>query len=130
MAGEKYRHLSVKMQPLSEIIRHPLLMLEKTSNSRAFADQYFLKNGLEAIPDFELGNMDLLVTFAKYDMGIAWVTRNFFEDELTSGRLHEIKPIERIPPRYVGVAWLKDVPLSRASLELISLLNDNDPAEF
>ncbi|WP_038286787.1 LysR family transcriptional regulator [Acetivibrio straminisolvens] len=130
VAGVKYRHMSVKMQPLSEIIRYPLLILEKNSNSRAFADQYFLQNGLEAAPDFELGNMDLLVTFAKYDMGIAWITRNFFEDEIASGRLYEIRPIERIPPRYVGVARLKDVPLSRASLELISLLSDNEPAEF
>lgn len=130
VAGEKYRHLSVKMQPLNEIIRHPLLMLEKASNSRVFADQYFLKNGVEVVPDFELGNMDLLVNFAKYDMGIAWVTRNFFEDELADGRLYEIKPIERIPPRHVGVAWLKDMLLSRASVELINLLNDNNPAEF
>ncbi len=128
--GEKYRVLSVKMQPLSEIVKHPLLLLEKASNSRLFADQYFLRNGLEATPDFELGNMDLLVNFAKHDMGIAWVTRNFYEDEIAAGRLYEVKPIERIPPRHIGVAWLKEVPLSRASMELISLLNDNKPTEF
>jgi DNA-binding transcriptional LysR family regulator len=130
VTGEKYKSLSMKMQPLNEIIKHPLLLLEKASNSRLFADQYFLKNGMEATPDFELGNMDLLVNFAKYDMGIAWVTRNFYEDEFESGRLYELKPIEKIPPRHIGAAWLKDVPLSRASLELISLLNDNEPAEF
>lgn len=129
-AGEKYRLLSVKMQPLGEIVKCPLLLLERASNSRGFAEQYFLRNGVDAVPDFELGNMDLLVSFAKHDMGIAWVTRNFYEDEFATGRLYEIKPIERIPKRHIGVARLKDAPLSIASRELISLLNDNKHTEF
>lgn len=129
-AGEKYRVLSVKMLPLSEIVQHPLLLLEKASNSRLFADQYFIANGVEATPDFELGNMDLLANFAKHDMGIAWITKNFYEDDFAAGRLYELKPIEKIPPRHIGAAWLKDVPLSAASLELLSLLNDNRNTEF
>ncbi len=129
-AGEKYRVMSVKMLPLTEIVKHPLLLLEKASNSRLFADQYFSANGVEAVPDFELGNMDLLANFAKHDMGIAWITKNFYEDDFAAGRLYELKPIEKIPPRNIGVAWLKDVPLSIASLELINLMKDNRYTEF
>ena len=123
VAGEKYRLLSEGMQPLCEIVKHPLLLLEKNSNSRTYIDQYFKVNSLSALPDFELGNIDLLIHFAKYDFGIACVIKNFIKDELENGTLYEIKPIEKIPPRAIGAAWLKDVPLSIASKELIGQLD-------
>lgn len=125
VTGEKYRHLSYKMQSLSEITKYPLLLLEKNSNSRLYIDQYFKDNSVSVLPDFELGSMDLLIHFAKYDFGIACVIRDFIKDELENNTLYEIKPIERIPSRSVGVAWLKDVPLSIAANELIGHL-DND----
>lgn len=126
IAGEKYKHLHYKMQPLSKIVEYPVLLLEKSSNSRLYIEQYFLNNSVSVTPAFELGNIDLLVHFARYDFGIACVIRNFIEDDLDKGRLYEIKPIEKIPPRSIGVAWLKDVPLSKASNEIISLLDNNE----
>jgi DNA-binding transcriptional LysR family regulator len=129
-AGEKYKPLSTKMQPLSEIVKHPLLLLEQASNSRVYIDQYFLNHSIAAAPAFELGNMDLLVQFARFDLGIACVIRNFIEDELDTGRLFEIKPIEQIPPREIGIAWMKDVPLSNASQKLISLLEYNEVTDI
>ena len=42
---------------------------------------------------------------------------------MSKGQLYEIKPIEKIPPRSIGIAWLKNVPLSKASNEIINLLN-------
>jgi len=130
IAGEKYKHLHYKMQPLSEIVKYPILLLEKSSNSRLYIDQYFLNNSIPVIPDFELGNIDLLIHFARYDFGIACVIKNFIEDDLDSGRLYEIKPIERIPPRSIGVCWLKDVPLSKASNEIISLFDHNELSDI
>lgn len=129
-AGEKYRYLSNKAQALSEIARQPLLLLEKASNSRTFIDRYFDDNKIGIEPAFELGNMDLLIHLARYDFGIACVIRNFIEDELENGILYEIKPLEKIPPRSIGVAWLNDIPLSKASVELINLLGNNDESEI
>lgn len=125
IAGEKYKHLHYEMQPLSEIVKYPILLLEKNSNSRLYIDQYFLNNSIPVTPAFELGNIDLLVHFARYDFGIACVIKNFIQDDLDKGLLYEIKPIERIPPRNIGVAWLKNVPLSKASCEIINLLDNN-----
>lgn len=130
VAGEKYRLLSNRMQPLSEIVKHPLLFLEKNSNSRLYIDQYFKDHSTSALPDFELGNIDLLIHFAKYDFGIACVIRNFIEEDLESGRLYEIKPIEKIPPRSIGAVWLKDVPLSIAARELIGQLDRDEEYEI
>lgn len=130
VTGEKYKHLHHQMQHLSEIAKHPILLLEKNSNSRLYIDKYFTNNSLSVIPAFELGNIDLLVHFARFDFGIACVIRNFIKEDLDSGRLYEIKPIEKIPPRSIGVAWLKDVPLSAASTELINLLDYNEVSEI
>jgi LysR family cyn operon transcriptional activator len=130
VVGEKYRRLSHRMQPLKKIAAFPLLMLEKASNTRLYIDRYFRENGINLTPAFELGTMDLLVRFAQYDFGIACVIRNFVEDELEAGSLHEVKPIEAIPPRSIGVAWLKDVPLSTASRELISILDYNETSDI
>lgn len=130
VAGEKYAYLSKQMQPLREIVGHPLLLLEKNSNSRLFIDDYFKSNSVTVEPDFELDNIDLLMQFAKYDFGIACVIRNFIEDELENRRLYEIKPVERIPSRHIGVTWLKNVPLSSAAKVLISNLDYLETSEF
>lgn len=122
VTGEKYRKLSNKMQPLSEIVKHPLLLLEKSSNSRLYIDRYFEANSISVTPAFALGNIDLLIYFARYDFGIACVIKNFIEDELDKGYLYEIVPIEKIPPRSIGAVWLKEVPLSIAAKELIDSL--------
>lgn len=41
VVGDKLRHLSFKFQSLSDIVKHPLLLLERSSNSRAYIDAYF-----------------------------------------------------------------------------------------
>ena len=122
VAGEKYKHLSTQKQPLSEIVKHPLLLLERSSNSRLYIDRYFQENSISVRPDFELGNIDLLIQFARFDFGIACVIKNFIKDDLAKGNLYEIEPLEKIPPRSIGAAWLKDVPLSIAASKLINSL--------
>jgi DNA-binding transcriptional LysR family regulator len=130
VGGQKYRHLSNKLLPLKEITGNPMLLLERGSNSRQYLDRYFKAQAVTVVPDFELGNMDLLVNFAKYDFGIACVIRNFVEEELESGKLFEIRPIEKLPARSLGVVWLKDSLLSKASEELISYFDSSTTAEF
>ncbi len=130
VTGEKYKHLSRQMQHLDEIVKHPMILLEKSSNSRSHIDSYFKANNLSVVPDLELGNIDLLTQFAKYDFGIACVIKNFIQDELDNRNLYEVKPIEKIPARSIGVTWLKNVPLSSAAKALISNLDYLDNSEI
>lgn len=119
VTGEKYKQLSYRMQHIGQLSKFPLLLLERNSNSRTYIDSYFKEHKVSVTPAFELGNMDLLTHFARNDFGIACVIRNFVQDELDQGGLHEIRLVERIPPRSIGAAWLKDVPLTAAARELI-----------
>ena len=45
----------------------------------------------------------VMVEFVKMGFGIGCVVRNFIEDELKKSILYEIKTVEEIPPRKVGI---------------------------
>lgn len=130
IAGEKYRHLSHKVQSIGELVKYPLLLLEKSSNTRIYMDRYFKRHSLAVDPAFELGNIDLLIQFARYDFGIACVIRNFIEEELAEGSFFEIRLAEKIPPRNISAVWLKDVPLSAAARELIGYLDRPETSDI
>ena len=58
------------------------------------------------LPDImEVGNMDLLIEFAKIDLGIACVIREFVQKELSAGELLEISLEMDIPKRDVGFLY-------------------------
>ena len=52
--------------------------------------------------------MDLLTDFAKLDMGIACVIREFVLDDLESNILQEVDMPLQIPTRKIGFAYLKE----------------------
>jgi len=130
VVGQKYKNLSGSKRHISEIVKYPMLLLEKNSNTRTYIDEYFKGNSISIIPDFEFPNIDLLIHFAKYDLGIACVIENFIEDVLNKSPLYKINLIEDIPSRSMSVAWLKDIPLTSAAKELIKCLEYEEPYEF
>lgn len=126
VAGENYRELAESDIFLEKLLEYPLLLLEKESNTRRFIDNYAKAYGYEIIPEIELGSIDLLIQFAKYGLGISCVVRDFVINELDGRELFEIRLKEKIPPRKIGIATLKDVPLSAAAKKIInSLYQDN-----
>lgn len=130
ITGQKYKHLSGTKRHIREIAGYPMLLLEKTSNTRLYVDEYYERNSLSVTPDFEFPNIDLLIHFAKYDFGVACVIENFVGDILENSSLYKINLIEKIPPRSMSVAWLKNVALTSAAKELIKYLEYNAPYEF
>lgn len=123
VAGEKYRFLSQKKHHLSEITSYPIILLTNTSNSRLFINDYFHNNSVVPEPAFELGNFDLLAHFARNNFGIACVMRNFINEDLEAGRLHEIELFEKIPARDVCIAMLNGSEPSPAAGELIKMMS-------
>ncbi len=115
VCGIAYKHLLDKPQPLSEIMKHPLIFLEPKSNSRKYVEQFLTAQGHHLAPEFELGSHDLLLEFAKINLGIACVTKQFALDELKEQPLYEIPLTEPIPSRHIGVCYLNTVPLSLAA---------------
>ncbi len=123
IVGEKYKHLVGKKIHLKELVDYPFILLDNSTNTRKHINQYFKNNFISIIPDFEFGNTDLLVEFAKTDFGIAYVCRNFVKQNLEAGKVYEIKLYEEIPPRVISVAWLNSIPLSVVSKAFIEMLD-------
>ena len=111
--------------PLSpeEIASYPLILLETKSNSRQYVEKWFQGQGISLIPEIELGSHELLLEFAKINLGLACVIREFSQDYLKDGSLFEVPMKEAIPARSVGYCYLKSVPLSPASATFVETLD-------
>ncbi|QKS46346.1 LysR family transcriptional regulator [Paenibacillus cellulosilyticus] len=105
-----------------DLDRYELLLLERGSGTRAYLDKVAAKNGVALSPSMELGSLDLLSEFTRTGFGIACVVKNFVEGELAEGELVELTIDPPIPPRRIGIATLKDVPLSTAAKAFIAIL--------
>ncbi|MBD0383794.1 LysR family transcriptional regulator [Paenibacillus sedimenti] len=123
ITGETYKHLSEKPISLEDVLRHPVILLEKGSSTRAYLDQFASEQGLAFMPEIELGSVDLLVEFARNGFGIAGVIKEFIKQELDDHSLYEIQLNKPIPPRKVGIIKLKSTPLSAAARRFYETLS-------
>ncbi len=120
--GEKYKKNLSKYLTLEEIAKFPLILLEPKSNSRQYVEKYILSKGIRIKPEIELGSHELLLEFAKINLGISCVIREFSQEYLQAGVLYEVQTTEEIPKRSIGVCYLKSVSLSPASEKFVDLL--------
>ena len=125
VCGEKYKNLAKKPMSLPKLLKLPHIFLEKRANSRVYVEDYLKSKGYTISPEFELGSHDLMLEFAKINLGIASVTKEFSMEYLEKGVLYEITLEEPIPMRHIGIVHLKSVPLSHAARKFIAIV---DPA--
>lgn len=125
ICGDKY--LKMISMPLSfeDLVKYPLIFLEKKSNSRNYVENYILSKGINIEPEIELGSHDLLLEFARINLGISCVIREFSQEYLKKGVLHEVNLKEAIPARSIGVCSLKGVSLSPSSTKFVEILKSN-----
>ncbi len=100
----------------------PLILLEIKANSRRFVETYFNEKGIKISPEIELGSHDLLLEFAKINLGVSCVIKEFSSHYLNSGELVQLKMTEPLPKRYIGVASLKGISVSTAGRQFLDLL--------
>lgn len=125
VCGEKYRHILTDPISFEELMKYPLIFLEPKSNSRRYVEAFILSKGVQITPEFELGSHDLLLEFAKSNLGIACVTKEFSQVYLTSGTVSEVTIVEPIPKREIGVCYLKSVPLSLAATRFVEMVENH-----
>jgi LysR family transcriptional regulator, cyn operon transcriptional activator len=125
IVGEKYKEYASKPIHIQELIKQPLLLLEKGSNTRRFIDEYAKVHEVTIVPEIELGSIDLLIEFARIGFGAACVVRNFIDKEIQNSNLYVVQLIEEIPQRKIGIVFLKDVPLSAAAKKFLGTVHNN-----
>lgn len=112
-----------KQYTKKEIAKLPLILLESTSNSRKFVDDEFKKHHVQLNPELEIGAHELLLQFAKINLGVSCVVKEFSQEYLTKGDLCELVLDEMLPARSIGYAYLKKSTLSAPAKMFIQFLN-------
>lgn len=97
------------------LLKNAVFMTLNSENiTHLYVDQYLKDNQVELSEILEISNMDLLIEFAKIDLGIACVIREFIQEELETKQLVEVRLGSPIPEREVGFLYshnvLKDNP--------------------
>ena len=126
VCGEQYKDLAKNPIDILSLSSLPLILLEGKSNTRKYIEKYFMENGVKITPEIELGSHDLLLEFAKINLGIACVIREFSHDYMKDGSLYEIKLKEEIPKRSIGFCYLKSVSLSVASRKFVEIVESKE----
>ncbi|MGL5258722.1 MAG: LysR family transcriptional regulator [Lachnospiraceae bacterium] len=81
------------------------IMLEKENLSRKYMDEQLHNSDITLSNIMEVNNMDLLIDFAKIDLGISCVIKDFVLEDLKQKNLIEIKVVDSIPKRELGFVY-------------------------
>ena len=122
VCGKKFKEALSKALNFEEIAKLPLILLDHKSNSRQFVENFILSKGVKLTPDIELGSHDLLLDFAKINLGVACVVREFSKKYLEDKVLYEVETVEKIPQRSIGFCFLKGMSLSSASARFVEMV--------
>lgn len=94
------------------------MMLDKDNITRKYVDSVLAYNEIEIPNIIEITNLDLLVDFAKIDLGISAVIKEFVSDDLESGALKEVKLLGKTQGRQIGFAYSKQKVRENPAVEL------------
>jgi DNA-binding transcriptional LysR family regulator len=124
IGGTDYRKLTEIKPTLSEVSAYPLVMLERKSNSRKLQDSFFEKKGLELNPMLELGSLDLIISFVRNNMGLAFIPFELCGHFIDGDLIFRIPLEEELPVRALGIIERKDVVCSAAGRVFKTLVRE------
>lgn len=118
IANQSFKELKGKKLSYSQLLEHPILMLDKKSTTSEFLHSQFQQHQLDLVPEIELSSNDLLIDLARIGLGLAFIPdyciNNSEEDLFT------IDLIENLPARELALAYNKHLPISGALEEFLS----------
>ena len=112
----------IEVVPCLEVHDMPLILLEKNSNSRHFIEEAFAKDHIRLHPQLEIGAHHLLLEFAKIDLGVSCVIKEFSQEYLQRNDIQELILQDPLPARSIGYAYLKKSTLSAPAVKFIEIL--------
>ncbi|MBQ7103495.1 MAG: LysR family transcriptional regulator substrate-binding protein, partial [Anaerotignum sp.] len=89
---------------------------------RKYITRYAEENGVVLNPILEIGSNDLLISFAKINLGLTYAIRELTK-ELEEKKLYEIPVNPPVPKRSIGMVRLKNVAMPHALQGFIDLMD-------
>jgi DNA-binding transcriptional LysR family regulator len=117
-------HALCSMSPITpqELVEHPLLLLDRGSNSRVLLDRVFEEAGLVPRVVMELGSFEVIKRYVEIGLGVSVVPGLAAEAEIEAGRLHAERP-DWLPDCFVGTIHRRKGYLSPAASAFLDLLD-------
>ncbi len=122
VVNNKYKDLIGKEVSLKDLNNYPLILQAKGSNAREFLDNIARENGVILNPNIELASYSLVVEFSKIGLGIGYATKEYIKEAIKNKELFELKTKEKIPSRYVGIAFSKNHVPNFSTKKLIEII--------
>ena len=121
IAGKEFNNLRNKKIEFRELVKYPLLTLEKNTATRDFLETLALKNNVKLSPEIELSSVELLVEMAKIGLGISYVMSDAVLNE-SEDDVFILNLKEKIPQRKLGIITHENIPLPIACERFIDML--------
>ena len=128
IAGNNFKDLKNRTLSYAELMKLPLLFLEKNTSTRKYIDDFLMAQNVVCNPEFELATSDMLVQFACRNMGVAGVVRDFAKEYLDAGEVFELSFDRAVPERSLCIVMKRTVPKSSAASRLLADM-ENDRFE-
>lgn len=126
IAGEKYRsELGQRRLSYEELAGYPCIFLEQKTSTRRFMDQYLAEKGLVLEPEFELATSDMIVQFAKRNLGIGCLMSEFASEAIASGEVFRLEFQEEMPKRWFCLVTERRHHMSPAARRLLDKISMN-----
>ena len=106
---------------LSELQKHPMMMLDKVSTTSEFLHKLFLENHLELLPEIELASNDLLIDLARIGLGIACIP-DYCIDEENEEELFVLKMKDLLPERGIAACYNDMGQTAESVFQFLNLL--------
>ncbi len=126
VGGSRYKELAQTEISIFELSQYPLVMLERKSNSRLCIDHFFEQKGIVLSPVLELGSLDLVLSFVKNNMGLAFIPMELCGQFIDQDTIFPIGLKNPLPARGIGLIELAGATRSRAVEQFKKSLFDHD----
>ncbi|MBO5291678.1 MAG: LysR family transcriptional regulator [Lachnospiraceae bacterium] len=102
-----------------------LMLLDKGNVTRQYIDKYLSSQNIDISSEqlIEATTMDLLIEFAKIDLGIACVIEDFVKNELEDGSLIKLPLHSPIPKRSIGFSYAPNRTPNGALLKFLKYID-------
>lgn len=122
IAGNSFSHLKGEILDYKELSSLPCIFLEKNTSTRSFMDDFLMKQGIELKPEFELAISDMIVQFAKRNMGVGCVMEGFSRDAVDRGDVFELTFNMEMPARHICVVTGDSDLISMPGRKLLEMI--------
>lgn len=122
IANQSFQELKGKKLSYKQLLKYPILMLDKKSTTSEFLHSQFQQHQLDLVPEIELSSNDLLIDLARIGLGLAFLPDYCIDSNEKDLFVIHLK--EKLPARELALAYNKHLPISGALEEFLSYFQE------